>query len=52
MLVEHQYEDLMRHVFFHGVDKSDRTGTGTTVFLLSPPKNFTCDQSSMSCSGS
>ena len=29
MLVEHQYEDLMRHVFFHGVDKSDRTGTGT-----------------------
>ena len=29
MLVEHQYEDLMRHVFIHGVDKSDRTGTGT-----------------------
>jgi thymidylate synthase len=23
-----QYEDLMRHVFEHGVDKSDRTGTG------------------------
>jgi thymidylate synthase len=23
------YEDLMRHVFEHGVDKSDRTGTGT-----------------------
>jgi len=24
-----QYEDLMRHVFTHGVHKSDRTGTGT-----------------------
>ena len=23
-----QYLDLMRHVFEHGVDKSDRTGTG------------------------
>jgi thymidylate synthase len=23
------YEDLMRHVFEHGVDKTDRTGTGT-----------------------
>ncbi|HLL18965.1 MAG TPA: thymidylate synthase [Rubrivivax sp.] len=23
------YENLMRHVFEHGVDKSDRTGTGT-----------------------
>lgn len=29
MPIEHQYEDLMRHVFFHGVNKSDRTGTGT-----------------------
>ena len=29
MLIEHQYEDLMRHVFSHGVNKSDRTGTGT-----------------------
>ena len=29
MLIEHQYEDLMRYVFFHGVNKSDRTGTGT-----------------------
>ncbi|HLR82873.1 MAG TPA: thymidylate synthase, partial [Paenalcaligenes sp.] len=24
-----QYETLMRHVFEHGVEKSDRTGTGT-----------------------
>jgi len=24
-----QYETLMRHVYEHGVDKSDRTGTGT-----------------------
>jgi len=24
-----QYEDFMRHVFEHGVDKRDRTGTGT-----------------------
>jgi len=24
-----QYEDFMRHVFTHGVSKSDRTGTGT-----------------------
>jgi thymidylate synthase len=24
-----QYEDFMRHVLDHGVDKSDRTGTGT-----------------------
>jgi thymidylate synthase len=23
------FEDMMRHVFTHGVDKSDRTGTGT-----------------------
>ena len=27
--VRSQYEDLMRHVFTHGVAKSDRTGTGT-----------------------
>ena len=27
--VRSQYEDFMRHVFTHGVDKSDRTGTGT-----------------------
>ena len=27
--VRSQYEDFMRHVFEHGVDKSDRTGTGT-----------------------
>ncbi|HZH57307.1 thymidylate synthase [Yanghanlia caeni] len=25
----HQYEDLMRHVYEHGVLKTDRTGTGT-----------------------
>ncbi len=28
-LIRSQYEDFMRHVFDHGVDKSDRTGTGT-----------------------
>ena len=27
--VRHQYEDLLRHVYFHGAQKSDRTGTGT-----------------------
>jgi len=27
--VRRQYEDLMRHVFEHGVSKTDRTGTGT-----------------------
>ena len=27
--IRHQYEDLMRHVFEHGVHKADRTGTGT-----------------------
>ncbi len=27
--IRHQYEDMMRQVFEHGVDKSDRTGTGT-----------------------
>ena len=27
--VRTQYEDFMRHVFTHGVDKGDRTGTGT-----------------------
>ena len=25
----HQYEDFMRHVFEHGTEKRDRTGTGT-----------------------
>ena len=27
--VRHQYEDLLRHVYFHGAENSDRTGTGT-----------------------
>jgi thymidylate synthase len=27
--IRSQYEDFMRHVFTHGVAKSDRTGTGT-----------------------
>ncbi len=27
--IRSQYEDFMRHVFFHGVAKGDRTGTGT-----------------------
>ena len=27
--IPHPYEDLMRHVFEHGVAKTDRTGTGT-----------------------
>jgi thymidylate synthase len=27
--IRSQYEDFMRHVFSHGVNKADRTGTGT-----------------------
>ena len=27
--IRHQYEDFMRHVFENGVQKGDRTGTGT-----------------------
>ena len=34
----HQYEDFMRHVAEHGVQKSDRTGTGTcSVFGVHHP---------------
>jgi thymidylate synthase len=28
-IIRSQYEDFMRHVFTHGVEKTDRTGTGT-----------------------
>lgn len=28
MSIMHEYENFMRHVFEHGVDKNDRTGTG------------------------
>ena len=28
-MLYHQYENFLRHVYFHGVEKSDRTGTGT-----------------------
>ena len=31
--IRQQYEDFMRHVFEHGVNKADRTGTGTAVSL-------------------
>ena len=27
--IRRQYEDFMQHVFTHGVEKMDRTGTGT-----------------------
>ncbi|MFY8055931.1 MAG: thymidylate synthase, partial [Limnohabitans sp.] len=27
--VRRQYEDFMQHVYTHGVQKTDRTGTGT-----------------------
>ena len=29
--IRQQYEDFMRHVFEHGVNKADRTGTGTAT---------------------
>ena len=28
-MISNQYEEFMRHVYEHGVEKSDRTGTGT-----------------------
>src|SRR5438552_3502076 len=31
----HEYENFMRHVFEHGVDKADRTGTGARRLIVS-----------------
>ena len=28
-MISNQYEEFMRHVYENGVEKSDRTGTGT-----------------------
>jgi thymidylate synthase len=55
--VDDTYLALVRHVLEHGVNKSDRTGTGTRSVSTkpspySPPKNYTCAQSSTNCCGS
>ncbi len=47
-----QYEDFMRHVFEHGVQKSDRTGTRVSAKTGVPPRTSgslrnTCDSAGM-----
>ncbi len=62
--IRSQYEDMMRHVFTHGVAKSDRTGTGTRSvfghqmrfdlsegFPLITTKRFTSNRLFTSCCG-
>ena len=59
-----QYLDLMRHVYEHGITRSDRTGTGTKSvfgyqmrfdlaagFPLVTTKKFTLNPSFMNCCG-